>query len=976
MNHNRRIFLRNTALIGAAITTRSLAGEPPHPSSATGSSPADPSHEILTPASVRQLFQSPPKKYRPLVRWWWPGNDVDQPELRREVGVLDRAGFGGAEIQAFVTSLPLKDLPEAEAARRNSFATPSFFRNVAVAAKEARDHGMFIDYTFGSGWPFGGGDAITPELASVELRSTHLSVRGPAQLSEKLQLPAVTDGDLTNGTDKLAGLPPGWAERMKKRTKVVAVMAVRGEDAQYDYPQGDFPRRKVSRPGQLQTATSIDLTQHMQPDGTLSWDVPEGTWQLFVFSSVPTAQRVTAVAGPPPQLVMDHLSVAAFQAHAGRVGDAAIPYLGEYFGNGLRAIFCDSLEVSANLFWTDDFLSEFKRRRGYDLLPYLPVIKLQSYSEPYCEFIDIPLFDMGQPGEQARSDYHLTVSDLIRERFYGQFNQWAHDHKLLSRTQAHGAPGDGLRIYGDADIPETEQLFNWDCYDFLKMAASAANVNGRSIVGSESFVWPTGAYETTPEKVKLAADELVTAGVNAIVYHGFPYILPGLAAPGWHPFSGRYGGGNWSSQFNELNPFWPYIAQLNTYITRLQCISQLGTNVAAVAVYRNDLAHGTAENPPSPKLNQALLDAGYNYDHLNAVSLVDSTSHNGMLVAKSGAQYRAIVLPALHSIGSPVAAKLLAFASAGLPVLFAGEAPSRADGLRDDSAGVQAAIASLRQLPNAHFCADVTGVIEALKKNVTPNIRCKGRAPSFIQKRLGTWNTYFVRNESDATLTLDAEFEAVGTPELWDPWTGNTAPLACQRTSGDWAALHHELPPLSSALIVFDPGRSNQPPAAVPPVPRLKRSQKLGASGWKLTATGSVSGTPATIHRDLPTLIDWSLTEDLRGFSGRGLYSTTFTAPASDPGQRLVLDLGTVRDVAEVAVNGKPVTTLLLRPYQADITSFVHEGDNLLQVTVINALFNSMVLREPRPFTAGPTENPSGFMSSGLIGPVQLKLMA
>ena len=147
----------------------------------------------------------------------------------------------------------------------------------------------------------------------------------------------------------------------------------------------------------------------------------------------------------------------------------------------------------------------------------------------------------------------------IRDRF----NKWAHDHKLLSRTQAHGSPTDVLRIYGEADIPETEDLFAWGGYDFLKMAGSAAHVYGRNIVGSESFVWSNSLYETTPEKVKVAADELLTAGVNAIVYHGFGYIMPEVPAPGWHPFTGRFGEGNYSSQFNELNPLWPYFAPVS-----------------------------------------------------------------------------------------------------------------------------------------------------------------------------------------------------------------------------------------------------------------------------------------------------------------------------------------------------------------------------------------------------------------------------
>jgi hypothetical protein len=131
----------------------------------------------------------------------------------------------------------------------------------------------------------------------------------------------------------------------------------------------------------------------------------------------------------------------------------------------------------------------------------------------------------------------------------------------------------------------------------------------------------------------------------------------------------------------------------------------------------------------------------------------------------------------------------------------------------------------------------------------------------------------------------------------------------------------------------------------------------------------------ATIRRDLPILIDWSLDRELRGFSGRGVYSTTFTVHRADAGERIILDLGEVRDVAEISVNDKPAATLLLRPYRADITDLIQPGENALEISVTNTLFNSMVLREPRTFRPGPTENPSGLMSAGLIGPVQVKIM-
>lgn len=975
MKQSRRTFLCNAALASGAMKLYALdkGGETPDGLRSFLSPGVD---ERSGPEELRRQFRTPEKRYRPLVRWWWPGNDVTDEELQREIALLDDACVGGAEIQAFFKGLPVNELSEGELRRINGYASDSFFRHVAAAAETAHSRGMFIDYTFGSGWPFGGGEAITPELASIELRSTHVSVRGPATMHQLLQIPHVTDGDLLRGDDIFSGLPPGWAERLKQRAKVVAVVAVRGEDAEWDLERGTGREQGATRSGRLEHGTSVDLTTRLQPDGTLDWEIPEGTWQIFVFCSLPTVQRVNGAAGEGPQLVLDHLNAAAFAAHANRVGDRAVPFLKGVFGNGLRAAFCDSLEVRASLFWSDDFLAEFRRRRGYDLLPYLPVLKVQTFAEPFDKFFDLPQFEMEGIGSHVRHDYHQTVSDLIIERFYEQFNQWAHDHNLLSRTQAHGAPGDVLRIYGEADIPETETLYDRGTFDFLKLAASAAHVNGRSLVGSESFVWTNALYQTTPEKVKVTADQLLTAGVNAIVYHGFAYVFPGLPAPGWHPFSGMNGSGNYSSQINQFNPFWPYLAQLNAYITRLQFVSQEGRNVAAVALLRERLAHGAEEVPPAPRLNQGLLNAGYDYDHINANSLLKCNAREAMLDASGGAEYRALVVPRMDSIDADVAEKLVQLASEGIPIFSEGMPAEAAGWLHKDqnTVRVQAAMRKIRTLPNVSVTQDVAGTLEALRRRVDPNIRFRSRPLAFFQKRLGRMNTYFVRNDSDAIEHLDAEFQATGTPELWDPWTGRTVAAVEHQRAGHWTRVNIDLQPLSSALIVFGPDVAAPANSSVV-ARKLTQRIAVGSSGWRLEVTGIVAGKMGTIRRDLDKLIDWSLDSELRAVSGRGVYTTSFTVPETVYGRQIVLDLGMVRDVAEVHVNGKEVATLLLRPYEADVSDAVLPGSNQLVVAVTNALFNSMVLREPRIFRPAGTENPCGLMSAGLIGPVQLKVM-
>src|ERR1017187_8529687 len=136
---------------------------------------------VAQPSSsrLRQGFRNPPKAYRPMVRWWWPGGDVNDEELRREVRLLDEANFGGGEIQPFVIGLNPKMTVEARK-RVNDYLTPAFFSHVRAALEEARSRGLWLDYTFGSGWPFGGGLEVTPELASLEVRLAHQDPSGAA----------------------------------------------------------------------------------------------------------------------------------------------------------------------------------------------------------------------------------------------------------------------------------------------------------------------------------------------------------------------------------------------------------------------------------------------------------------------------------------------------------------------------------------------------------------------------------------------------------------------------------------------------------------------------------------------------------------------------------------------------------------------------------------------------------------------------
>ena len=693
-----------------------------------------------------QQFQAPPKEFRPMVRWWWPGGDVTDRELRQEIDDLDRANFGGAEIQPFTIGLDSK-MPESTRQRVNDYLTPAFFAHMHAALSEASAKGMWLDYTFGSAWPSGGAGVVTPELASLELRSSHQTIVGPCHFHEKILMPRLNEGITKN-----ASLPPGWLERLKQRDRLIAVVAVRGEDVQYFPNQGPRQTPAVKSTGKLDADTSVVLTEHMLPDGTLDWDVPTGTWQLFVFRQMPTGQTIGDAAGVGPHLALDHMNRHAFELYAQRVGGTAREYDGEFFGKGLRAIFVDSLEVSAYLYWSDHFLEEFHQRRGYDLTPYLPILKVPGYNVPLnATAARLPLYDIEGIGDRVRQDYWQTVSDVMIENFYSPFNAWAAANNLQSRVQAHGSPTDLLRVYGAANIPETEDLMDNGRYDFLKMAPSGADLYGRRIVGSESFVWWGKAYQTTPEKIKRFADELLTAGVNEIIYHGFPYKYMDRPFPGWHPFV------DVSSDMNETNPFWPYLSQLNQYTTRLQYISQTGTTEVPVALFRGMLAYDAIDPaPPEPEIDIQLMNNGYNFDHIDAYSILKSKVVDGKLVSPGGQTFKVLVLQKDESLSVELATRLSAFARQGLPIVFLGGVPKTEPDAIDGQLPVMPSSNPLQSVlanDSVHIATDARQVAQILETSVAPNLHFDGLSLPFIEKRIGALHFFFLRNPSDVAST-------------------------------------------------------------------------------------------------------------------------------------------------------------------------------------------------------------------------------
>ncbi|MBB6255362.1 glycosyl hydrolase [Nitrospirillum iridis] len=929
--------------------------------------------------TLEQVFQAPSKEMRPRLRWWWPGDAVNADELRREIKVLDEAGFGGAEIQSFNPGVP--GLSQAERDTINGYATPPFFAHVKAAAEEASARGLTLDYTLGSAWPSGGGFAIPPEKAYVELTMAFTEVsggKGPVKVaipSRTKRMGAISGFDPRGKDPRVAD----WPARLDARAKIVAVIAVKGNGpALQPAPPAQglvlYPWRHVDMPGQLDEGSALVLTDKLRDDGTLDWTPPAGTWQVFVFKQYAVNMGILAGTGEGPQLTLDHMDPSAFAAHVARVADPLPSALGPAF-SAVRSTFVDSLELMQDLPWTENFLAEFKKRRGYDLTPYLPLVLQPGWMQAWGEYWSPPYFEAGDStAERVRADYRRTVSDLMFVGFVDPFVAWNHAHGLQAKFQAHGGALDIVRGYGAADIPETEDLAGADPY-FMRFARSGADLYGRAIVSAESLCWKDRPYSVTPDELRQRADLIFASGVNSLVIHGTNYRRDGVAWPGWHAFQPSAFSLGFSTMVNETNPIWAGVPTLAAYFARTQAVLRQGKPVVPVAYFYGQVGYyaGIEDRGADAELAQRhFLAGGYDFDRVNPDALAHARVEDHQLVSAGGARYPVLVLPPVDGIAAETAEQIAAFAQAGLPVVFADHAPTRDEGLANHEARdarVRVAVAATLQAGARVVPAD--GVVDALRLIQVPaNLRFTGDPTDvvYVQRRVGDQLVTFLHNAGgqsrDASLVLPGR----GAVTRWNALDGTITAASGVQSPGDGTAVPLTLPAGASALLVQD---TRLPPLPAP-APVLVTHKVLPQDGWTLLVNGhGPKGGSVSRPLTVTTLGDWSQTTGLGDFAGEGAYQRTVEVERSwlGRGRHVLLALGEVHDMAVVTINGHRFQPLVTRPFKVDVTAALRPGRNTLEITVLNTPQNAMVDAKAPGFKLLKP------VPAGLVGPVEVEVM-
>ncbi len=860
-----------------------------------------------------------------MMRWWWFGPSVTKAELEREMRLMKEGGIGGFEIQPVYPVV----LDDASKGFKNiPFLSLEFIEMVRFTQEKARELGLRVDLTIGSGWPFGGPTVPVTEAAS-RLRVDRVRVNAGQR---RVPVPPIGEGEkflaVFDGTKEIADV----------------------------------------RDGAIWLPTP-----------------PEAQKEILVFIAGRTGQQVKRAAVGAEGFVLNHYDKPAVENYLKNVGDRLLQ---GFHGNPPYAIFCDSLEVFGSD-WTDDFLPEFQKRRGYDLKPLLPAL----------------VNDIGPNTSSIRHDWGQTLTELLNERFMQPMQAWAKRNQTKFRIQGYGIPPATIASNAFADLTEGEGA-QWKVLRAARWASSANHLYGRTITSSETWTWlHSPSFRATPLDAKAEADVHFLQGINQLIGHGWPYTAEGAEYPGWRLYA--------AAVFNEKNPWWIAMPDLSRYLQRMSYLMRQGQPANDIAFYLpNSDAWAGFVNPKVHYMIEALkhrigddvvartLEAGYNLDFFDddVLNTIGKVEKNTLLLGAN--KYKVVILPNVERIPLATLKKLEAFANMGGIVIATRRVPNVAPGLSASEAErseIRAITTRMFSSQNsfAHLVEDENRQLGTkLQSLLQPDVALSPAVSEigFIHRSTPESEIYFLANTSNQKQTVKATFRVKGLQtELWNPLDG-TVVAAKAQAEALGTTLPLDLEPYGSRVVVFTKrtlaATTSKPASIIAPIDL--------SQDWRVTIGQSTS----TMNQ----LRSWADMEETRFYSGTATYEKDITIPDAmlRSGVEVNLDFGEgraipitplpngsrtwldspIRDAAVIYVNEQRAGSIFCPPYSINISKLLKPGSNRLRIVVGNTAINYLAGRRLPDYKLlnlryGDRFQPQDMQNlqplpSGLLGPIRL----
>jgi hypothetical protein len=540
------------------------------------SPPASPAGLVAVPLDpLAQGWENPPRDARLRAYWWWLNGNATTEAITRDLEEMKAKGFGGALIcDADGSSQDGND----RAPHGPTFFTPEGRELLQHTLREADRRGLEMSLNIQSGWNLGG-PMVTPDDATRKLTWSETRVTGPAKIEQNLPVPKSRDGYYRDlfvvayrvKTDRNTKRPP------IKNLEYKAMYKTLNFSAPDTTP---LFQEDAAAPGEENTRAEavVDLTGKFSPDGTLRWDAPEGEWEILRFGcTIGDHSKVSTSSEGWTGFALDVLDAGAFQRYWDAVVEPLIADAGPLAGKTLKYLHTDSWEVEA-VNWTPTLREAFQRLRGYDFLPWLPVLAGR-------------IVNSRAESNRFLHDYRKTLGDLAIENHYRLFRDGAPRPGLQIHPASggpHASPIDAPRCLGYTAVPMSEfWAWSWrhrvgeENRFFVKQPASAAHTYGRALVAAEGFT-TIGPHwqETLWDNLKPSFDQAACEGLNLLVWHAFVCSPKEMGTPGQQYFAGTH-----------LNPnvtWWSKSKPFFDYINRCQFLLQQGLFFADVCYYYGD----------------------------------------------------------------------------------------------------------------------------------------------------------------------------------------------------------------------------------------------------------------------------------------------------------------------------------------------------------------------------------------------------
>jgi hypothetical protein len=973
-------------------------------------------------------FKNPPASAHPGVYWYFMDGWMNRSGIKEDLESMKKAGIGRVIFLEVNVGIPKGPV---------NFLSKQWYELFVYAVAEGRRLGIAMTLGVGPGWAGSGGPWITAGQSMQELVAGSIQVSGSGLKNIKLPLPSPKKpyfGERTFTPE----LKKEWSDYYKDVVVLAFPTPEPGEIISdinekalyYREPFSSVSGVKPFLPSLVnypQILSSelikknkiINLTDKMQPDGTLTWLVPPGNWTIMRFVSRSTG----ALTRPAPEQGMGFESskmdttIANWQleSYVGKILNKIDRSNPDQPG-GLKTLHLDSWEMGAQN-WTPQFRKEFIKRRGYDPLPFYP-----TYAGEIVESLEISnrfLWDMRE-----------TCNELMLENYAKQLKKYAHRHGLnLSIEPYDMDPNADLELGSIADIPMGEfwsKDFGYNTSFSCIEATSVAHIQGAPIVQGEAFTSDANeAWKQYPGSMKNQGDWAFATGINRFYFHTFAHkpfadsILPGMTM-------GPYG-----VHWDRKQTWWPMVSAYHSYISRCQYLLQQGKPVADILYLTPEGAPQVFQPPASAMTEDSILPdrKGYNFDGCSPEQIYKATVKNHSIVFPSGASYHLLVLPDIKTMTPRLLKKITLLVQNG--AIVEGPPPLKSPGLSnfpecdDTIKALSLKLWGELQLP------DLQTTREYGKGKVIWDVRKKPRKendlyPDYdvtaaILNKMGVqedfrtvapirythrtakdWDIYFVSNRTNHAIKTDCIFHTKkGTPQLWHPITGKIKILSEFSTdeSGN-TTIPLKFEAYESYFIVFA-NTLQRSTSQEKNFPGLTKTKVLNGQ-WIVSFNAKMGGSKQVIF---DSLTDWksSSVKGIKYYSGIAEYKKSFNFSginSSRKKERIFLNLGEVKVMAHVWLNGKDLGILWTAPWRVDVTESIREGNNQLKICVANLWPNRLIGDQffpddgikngkfPDWFLKGEkrmagryafsTYNPyttdSALFSSGLLGPVVIQV--